>query len=296
VKGFNMNSRIIYVITILLITSLILLACQDETPETSVVGRCGDGICDDVEKANPNLCPVDCRPETEGDAGGLTGGSSSVSDSGSDDESQENEEEKQPQEWVEESLCELEEWLLTISGCGNEVGTEPAWDICIVFDACIEVDRNCGLSGTGNGKYKTCSYYSPDNVCSYEVSCSNFEMPVSGNVLFFEEGSVLPYGETAESGGVDLFQIKLDASGVWETGKAHCSEVTVELQNASATQVIFGSAHRNGDGYFCEIEVPRPVDEDFYGVKVDGFDALLKGLTYSFNVIMYPGCNRSTTW
>ena len=24
-------------------------------------GKCGDGVCDTVEKANPNLCPEDCK-------------------------------------------------------------------------------------------------------------------------------------------------------------------------------------------------------------------------------------------
>jgi hypothetical protein len=31
-----------------------------EYPRTTVQGKCGDGFCDAVEQANPNLCPGDC--------------------------------------------------------------------------------------------------------------------------------------------------------------------------------------------------------------------------------------------
>jgi len=33
---------------------------KPQQPEDEL-GKCGDGICDDVEKANPNLCPKDCK-------------------------------------------------------------------------------------------------------------------------------------------------------------------------------------------------------------------------------------------
>lgn len=34
---------------------------QIQPPSGGTTGKCGDGVCDTVEKANPNLCPQDCK-------------------------------------------------------------------------------------------------------------------------------------------------------------------------------------------------------------------------------------------
>ncbi|MBI3754620.1 MAG: hypothetical protein HY265_00450, partial [Deltaproteobacteria bacterium] len=33
-------------------------------PQTQTNKLCGDGVCDSAEKANPNLCPKDCKEQT----------------------------------------------------------------------------------------------------------------------------------------------------------------------------------------------------------------------------------------
>ena len=289
-----MKRHLILIIFLIVVPSLVLSACllQGET-ETPEEGRCGDGICDDVEKKNPNLCPEDCPPpedKAEDETGVVSGGSS---DGETKEDSEQSDDGKEPPAGGVESLCATEDWLLTFSGCGNMIGTEPSWDICIVFDSCITVDRNCQISGTGTGKYKTCSY---SGACSYEVACSEFNMPVSGEVELLKEGDELKSGDSVGPDGAGIFKIEIDSSNVWEEVVANCAQVTVPIKDASATQVIFGSVHRNGKGYFVELEVPKPIDEDFYGDRVEGSDALYPGLTYSFNVIMYPGCERTPDW
>jgi hypothetical protein len=292
-KGFSMKSRMKLIVCLIVFSSLIFSACQGDSTEIPQGGRCGDGICDEAEQKNPSLCPGDCPVVSEGETGGISG---SQSGDVSEDVNEPGEDESEPPEWVEESPCDSEEWLLTFSGCGNMINTEPSYKICMVFDACITVDRNCNISGTGNGKYKNCEYSSPTGECSYKVACSDFSIPVGGEVEVFQEGDILPSGEEVGVQGADIFKIIVDSSSVWENVVATCAGVSVPLESASATQTILGSVHRNGNGYFCSLEVPRPINTDFYGARVEGVDAIFPGLDYSFNVIMYPGCDKSPTW
>jgi len=56
-----MNKQIIPIIVIMVIATGIgaYFVLQKPAPEPQT-DKCGDGICDDKEKANPNLCPKDC--------------------------------------------------------------------------------------------------------------------------------------------------------------------------------------------------------------------------------------------
>ena len=51
----------IFILAILAIGIFYILKPSEPNPEFSQVGKCGDGICGKVEKANPDLCPQDCE-------------------------------------------------------------------------------------------------------------------------------------------------------------------------------------------------------------------------------------------
>lgn len=55
-----MNSKIpLGVTTILVVIVAFFLLRQSPAPSSSL---CGNGICDSIERANPSLCPQDCKP------------------------------------------------------------------------------------------------------------------------------------------------------------------------------------------------------------------------------------------
>ncbi|MBI3377972.1 MAG: cellulase family glycosylhydrolase [Nitrospirae bacterium] len=62
-----MNKLFIPIITVLIIATGIcaFFVFQKSAFSEPPVDRCGDGICDEFEKANPNLCPRDCQSSTE---------------------------------------------------------------------------------------------------------------------------------------------------------------------------------------------------------------------------------------
>jgi N-acetylglucosamine-6-sulfatase len=76
-KGRQLRSHWVNLPLALVMACLGLLACgapeSTETPVPSPTsappaapqGRCGDGVCDDAEQANPALCPQDCPAQTE---------------------------------------------------------------------------------------------------------------------------------------------------------------------------------------------------------------------------------------
>jgi len=56
--------------SMMLIQILLLSACSQtmEIPRQNLPSRkCGDGLCDAREKANPQLCPQDCAQEMPDD-------------------------------------------------------------------------------------------------------------------------------------------------------------------------------------------------------------------------------------
>lgn len=68
------QQRIRTAVAVVVLVLLALAGCRPpgdgETPVVQATappsplpqGRCGDGVCDQAEQANPNLCPQDCRP------------------------------------------------------------------------------------------------------------------------------------------------------------------------------------------------------------------------------------------
>jgi|GEM_PF-4850807 len=236
---------------IICIPAMILAGCpggesQTDNTQATSDSLCGDGICDEVEQKNPELCPADCAADGTGSG-----------------------------ELVE---CEPSEWTLTIEGCSTTVGTEPSADLCMVMAACITVDESCNIQGTGSGRYTTCGYTSPTGICTYDVQCPDFTMPISGEVVLGEDGS-------------QTFRIIADSSGIFEDGTATCAGITVPITTGSMLQDGFGSATRNGNGYLCEIVADPEGDA---GVFVVGQDALVpNNLSYDFYVNLYPDCQYS---
>jgi hypothetical protein len=252
--------------------ALLLFACQagesqaTDTPQVQPLpqsGKCGDQTCDEVEQKNPDLCPQDCLS---------AGGSSESEDEG-------KEEGGEPESGGGDAGlpegCAEEEWTLTIDGCGSLQNTEPSGALCTEISACVSVDSSCNLTGTGQGQYTTCGYTSATGMCSYEVQCPSFEAPISGVVVL--------------GGEDDLFRVKLDASRIFEivTGTCAGKEIMTN-QDFQLLQDAFGSAHRNGGGYFCEVPVSREIST---GVRVQGVDAVAAGnLSYKFYAYLEKGC------
>jgi hypothetical protein len=90
--------------------------------------------------------------------------------------------------------------------------------------------------------------------------------------------------------GKETFKITVDASGASVTGTTTCAGVNVPLSGSSLLQDAFGSATRNGSGYFARIET----DPLGGGVRetIQGNDAFVpENLSYQFNAYLYPGCD-----
>ncbi len=218
------------------------LACRGTSGETSNEGLCGDGVCDQKEQSDPKLCPQDCLP-----------GAESTPD---------------------ELVCNPGQWTLVIDGCGTLAGTEPSNFLCTIITACIEVNEACQIEGTGSGEYTNCDFSSPQGVCSYEIECPDFEMPIRGQVVIDENGE-------------EIFKIFTDASNIFEEGVQVCAGVTFELPWAQL-QNVFGSAVRNGNGYFCEMKINQ---SGLVEQIVSGVDAVAsQNLSYEFTVQLIPGC------
>jgi hypothetical protein len=199
----------------------LLQACQTGGANTAQGGKCGDGICDDIEQQNRQLCPIDCMSEPLGD-----------SDDDNDDQGGGT------------GKCESGKWTLEIEGCGTMTNTEPFGESCISYKSCITLDQSCRVQGTGTGTHTKCEY---TGACSYEVECPDFNMSVSGVVELGENGQ-------------ENFKITVDSSGATVTGKATCAGVPVPFSGGSILQDAFGSAVRNGEGYLFEKEVNREAD------------------------------------
>ena len=106
---------------------------------------------------------------------------------------------------------------------------------------------------------------------SYEVSCPDFPISVSGELV------------------TDTLRIHLDASQIWEQATAR--EICITQASTSYAgpfmQGGYGSALRNGGGLFCEIEA-----RDRAHVEVTGIDAAVpEYLSYSFSVDLYEDCD-----
>jgi hypothetical protein len=243
---------------LLLLPSLMLavtLACGlisgGETPEPaqgSQGDHCGDGVCDDVEQANPSLCPQDCKqlPSEEKTSNGSA------------------------------NACAAGEWLLVVNGCADVHGNaEPSSHICSSFGVCLTVDEQCNIRGNGQGQYDqdTCAFTSPLGCMSYEVSCPDFPISVSGEIVS------------------NTVRIQLDASQVFEqTTATEICTLHTQLYSGPFTlmQSGYGSAIRNGGGYFCEIEA-----RDGAHAEVSGLDAAdPEHSSYNFSVDLHEGCTR----
>ncbi len=270
--------------------------CQAQRPATpttpppsAAAGRCGDGICDAMEQANPQLCPVDCE---EGTGQQAQPGQSAVTQTATPTATPSRTPtptpggrapgrgvppgatEPQPSATVRrltatatQPPCAAEEWRLYISGVVRWLGSEPSAEMYTSIDGCITVDSFCNIEGSGDGQYYSgCAYSSPNGVCSYEVTCPDF---------------------TASFTGVksdDVMRIGIDASQIFEQVTAHCAGVTTTMQGV-IVQTGYGSAIRNGGGYFCEMEASNGATE-----WVEGHDTVIPNLSYEFTAILQEGC------
>jgi hypothetical protein len=233
------SMRVVSHILVCLVFILLIQACKSNAGEDVQGGMCGDGVCDSMEKNNPNLCPSDCEED-------------------------------------EDLKCEFSEWLLEIEGCGTLEGTEPAGENCTSVKSCITVSEDCQIEGIGSGIPTSCEYTSPTGTCSYDVECSSFDASIGGAVVMGEEGQ-------------PIFKITIDPSGSTATGEAFCAGVKVPFTGGSLLQDAFGSAVRNGGGYFATIEA-----EPDSGVRVNvkGEDSFSPyNLSYQFYVYLTPGCD-----
>lgn len=225
---------------------ILLLACTNREEAKTQDGGCGDGICDSQEEQNPRLCPQDCN------------------------------EPGKPEPEEPSMACQQEEWALIIEGCTILKGTEPSGTMCVYMNACINVDSSCKFEGTAYGNYKDCAYTSPTGVCSYEVTCPDFQMPISGEVFLDEDGQ-------------KTFRILADASGVFEYAVANCSGVSVPLETGSILETGFGSAVRNNGGFFAEVKISGSGPNQ---TTVSGIDSVApENLSYDYSVVLVPGCD-----
>jgi hypothetical protein len=168
----------------------------------------------------------------------------------------------------------LGEWLLVVDACGEWTGTEPSAHLCSRAEICLTIDAQGAVSGSGRGTYdqSTCAYTSPGDCLSYQVTCPDFPISASGELV----GNML--------------RVLPDGSQIWEEVVATDTCLTgaqVYSGQGSMMQTAYGSAARNGGGILCEIEL-----RDGAHVDVTGTDAVVGGLlSYSFSVDIYAGCD-----
>lgn len=241
--------------------------CAEATPPPDE-RPCGDGVCDEREQMAPALCPQDCITSTvepppggAGPAGGA-GPTATPEVGGPPDEEPPGE---------EPPVCQTEEWWLVVEGCGDWTATEPSAHLCSTVEVCITapVGETCHIEGEGQGYYDqgTCAYTSPSGACSWDVTCPDFPVSVSGDRI------------------TDTLRILVDASQMWEQYVVTCLGKTWS-DAGPFMQTAYGSAIRNGGGYLCQIPA-----EDGAHVDVTGMDAVGGGqLTYDFDVDIYAGC------
>jgi hypothetical protein len=232
-------------LSVMFIVGILLISCAKNEDVNSPSSQCGDGICDSREQEDPNLCPEDCVELVEGPSESIT-------------------------------TCEQEEWALIIDGCTISQGTEPSATMCVYMNACINIDSSCKFEGIAYGNYKDCAYTSPTGVCTYEVTCPDFQMPVSGEVFVDEDGQT-------------TFQVMVDASGVFENVIATCAGVTVPQDTSSMLQIGFGSAVRNTGGIFAEVVIG---ESGIGQAEVVGKDSFVpNNLSYDYTITLMPGCD-----
>jgi hypothetical protein len=225
------------------------------TPElqaSGASGKCGDGVCEEAEQADPALCPADCvaADESEDDSEDDPGGS-------------------------EDPQCEVEEWTLTIEGCSAWKDMQVSAELCAAFVGGFTVQESCRIRGTGSGRYKNCEYVNPTGLCTFEIECPEFQMPISGEAVWTD-------------GITEILRIKVDPSSVYESGTMTCFGQTSPLDNVPVLHSGIASALRNGDGYFCDVEVAEGIDS--FGVAVTGQDAVAPdNQSYDFVVNLFPG-------
>jgi hypothetical protein len=237
-----------------------------ESPtRTQAAGRCGDGICDEAERAQPGLCPQDCAQSSPSQTPapirsptatltptvgapvvgpGTTAGPTPAT-----------------------TACAVEQWRVHTRGAVGWYDTEHSAFMNSRIDGCITVDASCRIQGTGSGVYEQgdCHYTSPSGVCSYDVTCPDFKVSFSGEKVG------------------DTLRIRLDASQIWEQVVASCAGGTSSFPG-SMLQTGYGSAIRNGGGYFCEIEA-----KDGAYVSIEGSDTVAP-LSYQLEAFLYAGC------
>lgn len=260
------------------------------TPTRPAKGPCGDGICDEVEQADPALCPADCAAAGGGEGEGEAEPGDEPGPEPEEEPKPEPEEKSEPEEEPEdepedepegddEPQCESQSWTITIEARGTMVRTEPSADLFAAIVGGFVVNESCRIRGTSSGQYKNCAYQSLTGLCSYDIRCPEFQAAISGEVVPGE-------------GDTDTFRIMVDGSGILETGTGHCAEVSVPFEKGGFLQDAFGSATRNGGGYLIEMEVPRggePATQTAEGTE-GGVDAVAPAnLSYAFYVDLYRG-------
>jgi hypothetical protein len=299
---------------------LLVAACGPPAGEETAVGTatptrtrapkgpCGDGTCDEVEQANPGLCPEDCgapddtaatdtptprstpttAPTPTGEVGGGVG--PGPDESGADEPEPEPPEETEPEPPEEtepepdegtEPQCEPSQWTLAIEARATLVRTEPSADLFAAIIGNFVVEESCKIQGTAAGQYieETCAYESVTGLCSYDIQCPGFTADITGLAV-------------PGPGITDTFIIKLDGSSILETGTGHCGEASVPFERGGVLQDALGSAHRNGHGNLVEVAVPAQGEPDSRSITspLQDVDAIVpSNLSYVFHMHFFRG-------
>ena len=156
------------------------------TPGAEPGGRCGDGICDEAEQKTPGLCAQDCLGAVGAPTPDITFGGEGP------------------------AAGEGEDWWLVVDCCTDMVDVEPAAHICLRLEACITVDENGNISGSGTAHYDQSTCALTSSTCSYEVTCPDASFTVSGTQTGDELCIMIDTMEIRE-------QVTLDCMGITQS-------------------------------------------------------------------------------
>jgi hypothetical protein len=292
------NQWLMRLVTAILLAGWLLAACGPASPtappptptpspvgtaavSAATQGRCGDGICDEAERADLNLCPQDCQ---------LMGATPTATPAPTEVVAKPPTPTPTSTPTLSPTLtltpppvvksgegagCVSGEWWLEVAGCADYHGNvEPSARICSSFEVCLTVDEDCHIHGSTTGRYdqETCVFTSPLGCMSYELTCPDFPVSVSGKLV------------------TDTLWVFVDASQIFEE-EVKATEICVTgltqgPYSFGAMQGGYGSATRNGGGYLCKIQA-----RDGWHVEVAGVDAVApEHLSYSFTCDLYAPC------
>jgi hypothetical protein len=270
---------------------------------------CGDGLCDEVEQKNPDLCPQDCataEPPSAGhadvvsDTGWVVTGTEDLppsedrcGDGACDEQERENPElcpedcitptatlelptpnvpalESGPSPAPETESCVRDGWWLKVEGCGVWGGTEPAGKLCTSMQGCISAPVGETCTITG-------TLFGQYTACEYVSPTEEMSWDIE-----------CPDFEVPVRGHRvgDTFMIWLDPSAVLEHGVGYPSFGSeVPIDRGVVMQTAFGSALRANDGYFA-LAAQHGAHADFVGVDAVAPD----NLRYDFDFDIHEAC------